>query len=83
MAIAGPEATAAASLATAAKRRMAQARLSWFREEWASPRGRKSRRAIAAEAVEASAAIRPDQPVREVVGALWQASDGDDGIIDG
>ncbi|MBZ9768783.1 hypothetical protein LB526_18655, partial [Mesorhizobium sp. CA6] len=48
MAIVRPKATAAASLATAAKRRMAQARVSWLREEWASPRGRNAQRAIAA-----------------------------------
>ncbi|MBN9139066.1 MAG: hypothetical protein J0I92_23870, partial [Phyllobacterium sp.] len=75
MAIERSKATAAASLATAAKRRMAQARVSWLREEWALPRGRNAGRAIAAQAVEASAVLRPDQPVREVVGARREMFD--------
>ena len=83
MAIVGTKATAAASLATAAKRRMAQARVSWFREEWALPRGRNARRAIAALAVEASAVLRPDQPAREVVGALCEMKEGGNGGISG
>jgi hypothetical protein len=47
MAIERPKATAAASFATAAKRRMARRVFLGFREEWALPGGRNARRAIA------------------------------------
>ena len=49
------------------------------REEWVKPRGRKLRRTVAAQTVEASAVLRPDQAIEEVVwSARRRIDDGDD-----
>lgn len=70
MAIGGPEASADAALGPAAQRRTAKAGLSWSaRNGGAAARGRKFRSAVAAEAIEASAVLRPDQAIRGGVGA--------------
>lgn len=83
MAITWPKATDDASLATGAARRTAQERLSCLARNGGargSPcglpdgvgagRGRKSRGVVAAQAVEASAVLRADQPIEE---AVWSA----------
>jgi hypothetical protein len=47
-----------------AQRRMAVARLSWLREEWAKPRGRKSRRRHCDQAIEAQPSFGQIKPLR-------------------
>jgi hypothetical protein len=69
MAIGGPEASADAALGPAAQRRTAKAGLSWSARNARMRRGRKFRSAVAAEAIEASAVLRPDQAIRGGMGA--------------
>ncbi len=68
MAIGGPEAIDAASLATAAQRRTAPKRLCCFaRNGGAAGRGRKSRRRRCRIGDRGAADLRPDQPIEEAV----------------
>jgi hypothetical protein len=74
MAINTPQAIDDAPVRAGAQRRMAGRRLSCLREEWAKPRGRKSRRRHCGKAIEAQPSLWPDRVIDETAAVACQTA---------